>query len=121
MNAYDQVAHAFDLYLDDLEAYCQEYLCGLKALMEAKYERAVLASDRMGHAEIRMAHGPPAGDLDVWIAEHRLLLVKYPRTVNGKRPIPTKRRPPQRNAYASPPPLPSTAAATFRAASRPPV
>lgn len=84
MNAYkcgdfDALARALDLYLSDIRVFGLEYARGLEAVMDGEPEGAVLAEQRMTRARIRLQHGQPAGDFGEWIAQHRLLLAKYPR------------------------------------------
>lgn len=72
-------ARALDLYISDIRVFCLEYARGLEAIMDGDAQWVLLADERMTRARIRLAHGMPDGDFDEWIAQHRLLLAKYPR------------------------------------------
>lgn len=76
---YDALARALDLHLSDVRVFCLEHARGLEAVMDGELERAVLAVERMTRARMRLDHGEPAADPQEWIAQHRLLLAKYPR------------------------------------------
>jgi hypothetical protein len=84
MNAYqdgdwDAHSRAMDLYISDIGDFCQQHARGLQAILDGDVIGMVLAADRMTRAQERLNHGMPGGEPADWIAQHRLLLAKYPR------------------------------------------